>query len=85
MYEKPIKMPRNNDYTTGNLLDYSYHKKYYKLIGMYLSRQTNASILEQINLTGKLQEDDGATKSFITEEQQKTILNFSLESLIVTE
>ena len=25
MYEKPIKMSRNNDYTTGNLLDYLYN------------------------------------------------------------
>ena len=31
-------MSRNNDYTTGNL---DYHQKYYKLIGIDLSRQTN--------------------------------------------
>ena len=28
-----------NDYTTGNLLDYLYHQKYYKRIGIDLSRQ----------------------------------------------
>ena len=33
-YEKLIEMSRNDDYTTGNLLDYLYHQKYYKLIGM---------------------------------------------------
>ena len=27
MYEKPIRMSRNDDYTTGNLLDYLYHQK----------------------------------------------------------
>ena len=27
-YEKPIKMPRNNDYTTGNVLDYLYRQNY---------------------------------------------------------
>ena len=38
-YEKLIERSRNDDYTTGNLLDYLYHKKYYKLIGIDLSRQ----------------------------------------------
>ena len=40
---------------------------------------------QQINFTGKLEESDGATEFFIAEKQQKTILNFSLDSLIVTE
>ena len=43
------------------------------------------SIPQQINFTEKLEEDDGATMFFIAEEQQKAILNFSLNSLIVTE
>ena len=54
-------------------LDYFYHQKYYKLIGIDLSKKTNASIPQQINFVGKLEEDDGATKFFITEKQQKTI------------
>ena len=29
-YEHIIEMERNNDYTTGNLLDYEYLSKYYK-------------------------------------------------------
>ena len=29
----------HNDYTTGNLLDFSYHEKFYKLIGIDLSRK----------------------------------------------
>ena len=32
VYEKTYEMSRNDDYTTGNLLDYLYHQKYYKLI-----------------------------------------------------
>ena len=48
-YEKIIEMSRNDDYTTGNLLDYLYHQNYYKLIGIDLSRQTNANISQQIN------------------------------------
>ena len=52
-------MSRNDDYTTENLLDYSYHQNYYKLVCDYLSRQTNTSTPQQINFTGKLEEDDG--------------------------
>ena len=65
-------------------MDYLYHQKYYKLIGIDLSRQTNTNIPQQINFVGKL-EDDDATVFFITEKQQKTVLNFSLDPLIVTE
>ena len=32
-------MSNNNDYTTGNLLDFAYFKKYYKLIAIDLSKQ----------------------------------------------
>ena len=78
-------MSRNDDYTTGILLDYLYHQKYYKLIGIDLSRQTNTIIPQQIIFIGKLEEDDGATVLSIAQKQQKTILNFSLDSLIVTE
>ena len=63
-YEKLVEISRDNDYTKGNLLDYLYHKKYYKLIGIDLSRQTNTSSLQQINFTGKLEEDDSATMFF---------------------
>ena len=37
--EKIIDISRNNEYTTGNLLDYDYFKKYYKLIAIDLSKQ----------------------------------------------
>ena len=78
-------MSRNNDYTTGNLLDYLYHQNYYKLIDIYLSRQANTSIPQQINFIGKLQKDNAATMFFVAEQQQKTILNFSVDSLIATD
>ena len=42
--EKLTEISRNNDYATGNLLNFSYHQNYYKLIGIDLSRQTNTSI-----------------------------------------
>ena len=31
VYEKLVEMSRSNDYTIGNLLDYFYHRKYYKI------------------------------------------------------
>ena len=42
-------MSRNDDYKTGNLLDFSYHWNY-KFIGIHSSRQTNTNIPQQINL-----------------------------------
>ena len=38
-YEKIIDISRNNEDTTGNLLDYDYFKKHYKLIAVDLSKQ----------------------------------------------
>ena len=59
--------------------------KFYRLIGIYLSRQANAIIPRQINFVGKLEKDDGATMFFNFEKQQKAISKFSLDSLSVTE
>ena len=75
--KKFVKMSRNNDYTTGSLLDFSYHQNYHKLIGIDVSGETNTSILQQINYVGKLEKDDGATMLFVSKNQEKTILNFS--------
>ena len=55
------------------------------IVGIDLSWQTNTSIPRQINFVGKFDEDVGATMFFIAKKQQKNILNFSLDSLIVTE
>ena len=76
-------MSKNDDYMTGNLLDYLYHQIYYKLIGIDLSRQTNTSIPKQIHFIGKL-EDNDSTVLFIAEKRQKTTVNISLDSVIVT-
>ena len=68
-------MSRNDDYTTGYLLDYLYHRKYYKLINIDLSRQTNTSFPQQINFVENLEEYDGAKMLFIAEKQQKRFIN----------
>ena len=72
-------------YTTGNVLDYLYHQNYNKLISIDLLKQTNTSIYQQTNFVEKIVEDDDTTMFFIAEKQQKTILNFSLGLLNVTE
>ena len=43
------------------------------------------SIPKQISFTGKLEEDDCAAMFLLLKDRKKTILNFSLDSLIVTE
>ena len=51
-------MNKNNDYTTGNLLDYEYFTKHYKLIAVDLSKQTeleNPDLKQQINFIGRLE------------------------------
>ena len=78
-------MSKNDDYATRNQLDFSYYQNYYKLIGIDLSRQTDTSIPPQTNFTEKLEEDDGATIFFVSEEQLKAILNLPLDSLFLAE
>ena len=46
-YENIIEISKNNDYTTGNLLDYQYFLEHYKLIAINLSKQIK---LENTNL-----------------------------------
>ena len=78
-------MLRNNDYTTGNLLDYSYHQNYYKLIELtQIYQEKNFTIPQQISFLGKLKEDN-SVKFFMLEKHKKIFLFFSLDSLNVTE
>ena len=55
-YQKIIDMTNNNDYATGNLLDFAYHKENYKLIAIDLSKQTKIKDPQQINFIGKIEE-----------------------------
>ena len=78
-YEKIIDISRNNGYTTGNLLDYDYFKKYYKLIAIDLSKQQvlqeNEDLIQQINFIERLTE--AANVFIIIEKKEHTILEFS--------
>ena len=63
-YSKRVKISRNNDYIIGDLLDYLFQHKYYKLIGINLSRQRNKCILQQIKFVRKLEEHNVASMIF---------------------
>ena len=72
-------MSKNNDYTIGNLLDYEYFSQHYKLTAIDLSKQIqleNLDLKQQINFTGKLEEDE-ATMFFIIEKSGETTFEFS--------
>ena len=57
-YEAIIEMSNNNDYTTGNLLDYEYFSNHYRLIAIDLSKRIELENhnLKQINFIGRLEE-----------------------------
>ena len=82
-YEKIIDMSNNNDYTTGDLLDFAYFKENYKLIAIDLSKQTKLKDLQQINFIGKLDEANGATMFFMIEKSEETTFNFLQNSVTI--
>ena len=84
-YEKIMSISRNNTYTAGNILDYEYFSKHYKLIEINLSNQIeleNPDLTQKINFIGKL-EDDKATMFFIIEKSEETTFEFSQNSVSV--
>ena len=81
-----FEMSKTNDYATGNLLDYEYYSKHYKLIAIDLSKKTklveNPDLKQQINFTGRLEEDN-ATMFFIIEKTEDTTFEFLQNSVTV--
>ena len=83
VYEKIIDISKNNEYTTGTLLDYEYFKKYYKLIAINLSKQQvlqeNEDLIQQINFIGRLDINANASANvfIIIGKKKKNILEFS--------
>ena len=78
-YENIIDISRYNEYTTGNLLDYDYFEKHYKLITIDLSKQQvlqeNEDLIQQINFIGRL--ENAANVFIIIEKKENIILEFS--------
>ena len=75
--KKNIDMSNNNDYATGNLLDFGYFKENYKLIAIGLSKQTKLKDPQKINFYEKLSRTNRATMFFTTEKSEETTFSFS--------
>ena len=74
---RKITIGQGDDYTTGCLLDYTYFKKYYKMIAVDLSKQQALDVdpkaLQQINFTANLDRAYNTRIYFILEEAKETI------------
>ena len=74
----------NNNYMTGNLLDFAFYKENYKLIAIDVSKQTKIKDPEQINFIGKIErQDNGVTMFFILEKSEKTTFEFLVNSVTI--
>ena len=82
-YEEIIEISNNSDYTTGNLLDFSYFKKHYKLIAIDLSKQTTLKDPQQINVVGKLLKILEQQFFFVIEKSEEATLKFSQNSVTI--
>ena len=82
-YEKIIEISKNDEYTTGKLLEHDYFKKYYRLIAIDLSKQQvlqeNKGLIQRINFIGRLDINANASANvfIIIEKKENTILEFS--------
>ena len=81
-----IATVQGDDYTTVCFLDYNCFKEH-KLSARTLSEQQSLDVdpiaIQQINFTGNLEQKEGATMLFFTEESQENFLDFSLETVRV--
>ena len=78
---RKITIGQGDDYTTGCLLDYTYFKKYYKMIAVDLSKQqaldADLKVIQQINFTANLGRAGNTRFYFILEEAKETVFEFS--------
>ena len=76
-----IAIGKEDDYTAGCLLDYTYFRDNYKMIALDLSRQTalaaDPRAIQQINFTANLDRPGHTRVYFIFEESEETKLNFA--------
>ena len=78
---RKITIGQEDDYTTGCLLDYTYFKKYYKMISIDLCKQqvldADPKAIQQINFTANLDRAGNTRFYFILEEAEETVFEFS--------
>ena len=71
-------MSRNNDNTTGSLMDFAYFVGNCRLTAIDLSNHTKLKDRQQISFIRKLENQAfGATMFFITEKSEETTFNFT--------
>ena len=75
-YGKIIDMSNNNDYMTGNLLDFVYFKKNYKLIAIDLSKQTKLKDPQKLILLVNFLEEVEQQCFLLSKNQKKQLLIF---------
>ena len=84
---RKIATGKDDDYTTGCLLDYIYFKNYYKMIAADLRKQraldADPEAIQQINFQANLDRAGNTRIYFILEEAKETALNFSQETVRV--
>ena len=84
---RKITIGQGDDYTTSCLLDYTYFKKYYKMIAVDLSKQkaldSDPKAIQQVNFTANLDRDGNTRFYFILEEAKETVFEFSQETVKV--
>ena len=78
---RKIATGKEDDFTTGCLLDYPYFIENYKMIATDLSRQykldADPRAIQQISFTANLDKAGNATIFFIIEEAKETTFEFS--------
>ena len=77
---RKITIGQGDDCTTGCLLDYTYFKKYYKMVAVDLSIQqaldAYPKAIQQINFTANLDRAGNTRFYFVFEEAKETIFGF---------
>ena len=78
---RKITIAQGDDYTTGCLLDYTYFKRYFKMIAIDLSKEqaldADPKAIQQINFTANLDRAGNTRIYFILEEAKESIFEFS--------
>ena len=77
---REITIGQGDDHTTGCLLDYTYFKKYYKMIAIDLSKQqaldADPKAIQQINFTANLDRAGNTRLYFTLEEAKESVFEF---------
>ena len=77
---RKITIGRGDDYTTSCLLEYTYFKKYYKMIAIDLSKQqvvdADPKAIQQITFTTNIDRAGNTGFYFILEEAKETVFEF---------